>query len=111
MYPRLAATLICACCHTATLAGCEDTACRSAPPVQPVRLMATAVADGPPKLHPASATDAPQVLYAQATASGSDAPKAQPAPRSAVHDSNTLLIVGLALMVGIALRRWGAAHR
>ncbi|MBL0421015.1 hypothetical protein JI739_11715 [Ramlibacter sp. AW1] len=111
MNQALAATLICLCCST-TFA-CEGLA-HVQQAQQPVRTMVAAAVDEPANLRRTVAQDGPVLdrksLYAQASVRA--VPETPPAPTTDADDSsNTLLMVGLALMAGIAVRRWGAARR
>lgn len=134
MNSSIVATLICICCHTAASHACETTpTAANMPSTLPsalsanissahpgVRLVATAAtgvdtapavrrtaahqADGAPMYTPAVAR--PMPVAAPSAATG------QPAPASEGRGdrSETMLAVALALMAGIALRRWGSAR-
>lgn len=109
MNSPLAATLICLCCHTASFASGNAVTLTAAaettatPPL--TGIVATIAAEDAPRARRASVKAEAGQLYAQAPV---DAPVAASAEKAPADDSNTLLMVGLALMAGIALRRWGA---
>lgn len=134
MKPSIVATLICICCHTAASHACETKpTAANMPSTLPsalsanissahpgVRLVATAATgvdaapavrrtaahqtDGAPMYTPAVAR--PMPVAAPSPAAGQPAPVAE----SRGDRSETMLAVALALMAGIALRRWGSAR-
>ena len=134
MKPSIVATLICLCCHTAASLACETTpAAANMPSTMPaalsanissppaMRLVATAAAsvDAAPVVRRTAAhahTDGVPSAYTQAVArpmpvaAPSPAGQPAPAPEGRGDRSETMLAVALALMAGIALRRWGSAR-
>lgn len=140
MKPSIVATLICICCHTAASHACETTPTpakmpsnlpsalsanlsthmASPPAARLVAAAATGVdsspvvrrtaahthTDGaPPAYTPAVARPMPVAVAAPST-TGQPAPAAE----GSSDRSETMLAVALALMAGIALRRWGSAR-
>ena len=133
MKPSIVATLICICCHTAASHACETTPTAAAMPStllanhstsmagpSAARLVATAAkgVDAQPVVRRTAAhshTDGAPV-YTPAMARpmpvAAPSPAGQPASSGeGTRDrSETMLAVALALMAGIALRRWGSAR-
>lgn len=135
MKPSIVATLICICCHTAASYACETTpTAANMPSTLPsalsanissahpgVRLVAAAATsveaapavrrtaahqtDGAPMYTPAVAR--PMPVAAPSPATGQPAPSTE---GGSSDRSETMLAVALALMAGIALRRWGSAR-
>ncbi|TFZ00007.1 MaoC/PaaZ C-terminal domain-containing protein [Ramlibacter rhizophilus] len=108
MNPLLAATLICLGCHTAA------TAAEAQPAPQPVAqgfVVSAAAAAEVPVVRQAAAHAEPAARFANATLALQSPVNAQDTAREAAqNNSSPLLMVGLALIAGIALRRWGSAR-
>ncbi|MEY2802055.1 MAG: hypothetical protein RL513_1640 [Pseudomonadota bacterium] len=107
MHARLAAALICLCGRALALAAGTDGVSHGthlAPRRAPAATHAPATRDQP---RPAS-TQAQVQVQAQDGDRRAPAPAPAPAPADAAQRERGLMLAGLALMVGIALRRLGA---
>ncbi|MFY8103514.1 MAG: hypothetical protein ACOVK6_05385 [Ramlibacter sp.] len=101
MHPRLAAVLICLCGHAVASVASTDGVphgAHLAPRVAPAATKAQATREPP----------VPAGTQAQAQNGARRAPATAPAPADTAQRERGLMLAGLALMVGIALRRLGA---
>ncbi|MEJ7931940.1 hypothetical protein WG922_18355 [Ramlibacter sp. AN1015] len=122
----LAATLTCLCLHTAAFAQCDGAAalaqapqpsCTRAATLSPVGTLsavaavATVAADSPAMVRTATARSEP-VRAAELASRPAVGDEAAAAGSDGAHHTNSraLLMVGVALMAGIALRRWGTGR-
>lgn len=115
MNRHLAALLICLGCHTGATYACDDPAHAVKPPAPTAsasagRLIATAnAAEATPMVRRAATHADVTPRFASTLVAMPDAPapkRESDTDRDGDH-SDTLWIVGLVLIAGIALRRWG----